>query len=53
MLDRKGNCSFINMNHYHDYWYLEDGVKRKSELKFGVKSSVLLGIWGIPLSISG
>jgi hypothetical protein len=53
MLGRKDNFKSVSMKDYHDYWYAEDGVERKSELKFGVQSSVLLGIWGVLLSKSG
>jgi hypothetical protein len=34
MLGRKDNFKSISMKDYHDYWYAEDGVERKSELKF-------------------
>jgi len=53
MLGRKDNFKSISMKDYHDYLYAEDGVERKSELKFGVKSSVLLGVWDILLSKTG
>jgi hypothetical protein len=53
MLGWKDSFKSIRMKDYRDYWYVEDGVERKSELKFGVQSPVLLDIWAIPLSKPG
>jgi len=32
MLGWKDNFKFIGMQGYHDFWYAEEGVERKSEL---------------------